>query len=173
LRSDADPILLHTRRIRATQAIAVAALIAAGLYAFWPLHAGPIPNEASPENERKLAAAALESPARSVSRNDFDLTLWAEPRVAEAPPEPEARPAAAPMKLELLAIISSSGENGESPTYSAAIFDPDAFEVRIVTAGEEVGGFQVRHVTERRVELDRLGRTHELAMEPWGEVEFP
>lgn len=92
----------------------------------------------------------------------FSARLWTPPpplpRLPPPPPEsstaakPEATPQAAPLRLQLLAIIQEPDPQG-GERFRAALYDPDQDVILIIAAGERIGTRTVRSVTARTVEL--------------------
>jgi hypothetical protein len=116
------------KRTRIAVVIGTPCLLAAGVWAVWPLHAAPPIAPSPPEP----VMAVL--PSSSFDRSGFGAPIYRlipKPVAAPAPPAP-------PLKLQLLAINTTRG--GET---TAILYDQDDDATAIVRDGGSYKGFSV------------------------------
>lgn len=118
-------------------------VIAAGVWAFWPLGAGEI-------EEPTIAASPVEAPARTVASLDtaaFRAPLWVAPPAPPAPPVAAAPPP--PLRVQLLAVVHEEG------VYKAVLYDPDSDRLLVLREGETLGagGRSIQSVTVSAVQI--------------------
>jgi hypothetical protein len=139
---------------RAGSILCALVVIAAGVWAFWPLGAVKI-------EEPTIAAALVETPARTALALDtaaFRAPLWVTP---PAPPTPPVAAAPAPpLKVQLLAVVHEGG------VYKAVLYDPDSDKLLVLREGESLGvaGRAVEKVTASAVQIKDQSGVRTLAL---------
>lgn len=142
LSSTSDPIRVWHARTRLTWIVAAPAVLAAAAWAIF------LP-----------APALVGTPDLSIVSEDdaladddaFDLAvfsapLWVEPPVVVAEASQRPPPAPPPVTLQLLAVVSVPGDDPDTSTLQAAIYDPESDRLLFVSDGERVGRFTVTAV---------------------------
>lgn len=151
------------RRDRLTTVAGVAIVLLCGMWALWPLPRA----EVEPVRVEPPEPAGDDAAPAPLNLAAFDVDLWHVPpqpvaaaEVTEPPPPP------APLRLQLIGILTETGEDGARRL--AALYDPDADRLHIVAAGESVGSLTVAAVRTGGVELSdaRGSRTLELDRGP-------
>ena len=126
--------------------------------ALWLLLPGGLPADAfeldsvldtEPEGEARSPSAEIELRASM-----FDKQLWYTPPKILDPPLRTPTPQLAQTSCLLMAITSSIQQSGEF-VRSAVIYDPDTDLVYQVRAGEHVGPFVIRAITEMAVDMEQ------------------
>jgi hypothetical protein len=139
---------------RAGFASCLVAVIAAGVWAFWPLGAVRI-------EEPTIAAGPVEAPARAALALDtaaFRAPLWVAPPAPPAPPVAAAPPP--PLKVQLLAVVHEDG------VYKAVLYDPDSDKLLVLKEGETLGsvGRSVQSVSATAVQIRDQSGVRTLAL---------
>jgi hypothetical protein len=101
-----------------------------------------------------------ESGGVMVSESMFQVELWHTPVVTQAEKvEPIVKPT--PLRVQLIAII----EDENSGRDAAVMYDPDRDEIRSVYVGSQIGGHDVREITQDAVELGNGARSQRIKLE--------
>jgi hypothetical protein len=161
LPSATNPISACKRRERAAAALAAPALLAAALWASWPLPRSPHPHSTPETSDHPTDAVEPRAP---FDRQAFAATIWnplPQPeRPAELAPSPPPPP---PPRLQLIGIARDAGPDG-LPILRAALYDPDSDRLHILAAGERIGAVTILAVEPGLVRLDTGGRPGELRL---------
>ncbi|MCC7389642.1 MAG: hypothetical protein IT431_12835 [Phycisphaerales bacterium] len=164
MRSANSPISACTRRDRAAAAVAAPALLAAALWAAWPLPHLPNPDPApgAPDHPTNHPTDAAEPPP--FDRQAFAAAIWNPPPQPERPAELAAAPAPPPLpRLQLIGIAHDAGPDG-LPVLRAALYNPDTDRLHILAAGERIGTVTILAVEPGLVRFDSGGRPGELRL---------
>lgn len=146
-------------------AIRVSAMIALVILVLW--YRTPVDRSSGFEMAQLLTVPAGESSKTTpgsapdaVSASMFDVELWHTPVVAQPiKVKPIAKPA--PLKLQLIAIIADERSGREA----AVLYDPEHDEMRRVHIGSQIGGLDVREITQDAVELSNGTRSQRIKLE--------
>jgi hypothetical protein len=136
------------------------AVVCCAAWALWPL---PTPAIDEPSMEVKPGDA---KPAKVVPPIDlaaFHAPLWVAPPPPPAPPAPT--PPAPPLRLQLIAILR---EGEGTPSYKAAIYDPDQDKLLIVGKGETIAGHLIEDVRAGDLTLKDNGNSRTLSLKDEG-----
>src|SRR5262245_20424160 len=154
-----DPLQAARGATRRGVGIACACTLFAAAWGAWP----PARSTVQPpvlELARPVEAATAAVP---LDLSAFDAPVWI---VAAAPPPPPApvpeAQAPPPLRLQLLGIIRDRADG----TYRAALYDPDADKVVVVSGGETVAGRIVTGIEPRAVILTLGPSVQTLALRP-------
>lgn len=158
-----DPISTATRRNHAALAICAMTTIACAIWALMPM------------SQPNLTVPTLNAPTTDTHTEDkpnldarlFAVDLWNPPPVQINPTQTAAtqRPTPSP-KYELIGIINDQTQDG--PILRAALYDPAADQLLIVTSGDIIGTHTVSSIDEEAVTLaDARGQTR-LELHPKG-----
>src|SRR5690606_31038144 len=131
-------------------AIIAAAACALAIAGAWTLRQTPAAQHNLPDLTAPQEAPAQESDGEALNLAAFQARIWnprpdpVEHKVAEAKP---AAPPPVPLRLQLVAIVRDGEE------LRAALYDPDANELRLATVGESVARHTITIVDATGVEL--------------------
>lgn len=144
-----DRARVATRRGRVA---CVFAVVAAGVWAFWPLHDAALGEHGSPAPQ----ASSVDAPPSALPPLDvavFDAPVFTstvdEVVAAATPPAPPPPP----LKLQLLGITQDPAQDA---ALVATLYDPDSDSVRRAVAGESLGAWRIERITADGVSL-KLG----------------
>ena len=155
----------------ALRVLAAAVVLAAGLWAFAPLHP-PDAQSAAPKSHIKDQTPPPEvlvahAGVQTLDRAAFSTPIWIAPTPPPPPPPPPvAPPSPPPLRLQLLAIIKDE-ENGDEK-YKAMVYDPNSDKVLVIAAGEKVGSSSIESINELGLRIKDAHGTRSLTLKSEG-----
>lgn len=151
-----DPVRAITIKRWISRGASLTLLAGLSAWAAWPLrHVGAV----------KLHLHAEEAPlADELSpigwdQSAFTVALWRLPPEPPPPPREQKAPRVSPPAFELVGIV-----NERDGRLLAALYDPEANEMRQVAAGDSIGTFKVDIVEPSLVRLSQGSLRHEIAL---------
>ncbi|MCI0353304.1 MAG: hypothetical protein L0Z53_28120 [Acidobacteriales bacterium] len=129
--------------MKATLAIGLIAVTACAVWALAPL---PVPSS----NPLQISGEQPSLPSTPVDSTTIDSEAFARARLWNPKQLPQPAPMQAqaqPLRLQLIGIIHAEGR------LQAALYDPDADRLLIVSSGQTIKGHQVTKITAKTVEL--------------------
>ena len=133
--------------------------------AVWSLLPLPVEPAAIP---RAIAAASSKESQDTapLDLSVFRARIWVPPpRAVAAKPEAAPAPPPAPLRLQLIGILSEPGAESDTATLRAALYDLDSDRLFIVGAGDTLGSHFVTQISVAGVVLTQGtagGRTSQL-----------